>query len=129
MSVSLSKENISNKLEKKAFGNVDFEQILFGAVVLVLVVFFTAAFTSCTISSVNADKTAIASNFDNVTDFGFGSQFDAHRSFLSDGVRYYYEPNKTIDGTDVLNILSSDDSDDVIMTIDTDTDKIIWKKK
>lgn len=51
MSVSLSKENISNKLEKKAFGNVDFEQILFGAVVLVLVVFFTAAFTSCTIRS------------------------------------------------------------------------------
>lgn len=80
MSVSLSKENISNKLEKKAFGNVDFEQILFGAVVLVLVVFFTAAFTSCMISSVNADKIAIASNFDNVTDFGFGSQFDARQT-------------------------------------------------
>ena len=104
-------------------------RFFFGAVVLVLVVFFTAVLASCMISSITADKTAIASNFDNVTDFGFGSPFDDHRSFLSDGVRYYYEPNKTIDGTDVLNILTSDDSDDVIMTINTDTDKIIWKKK
>lgn len=128
MSVSLSKENISNKLEKKAFGNVDFGQILFGVVAIALIVFYMKVIGSCIVSDVTTNKNAIASNFDNVTDFGIGDPSEDHLSFLSNGVRYYYEPNKTIDGVDVINVFASDNSDDLIMTIDADTDKVIWQK-
>lgn len=124
MSVNLSKKEESTKSKHSDI----VEKVLTVAAVLVFSGCFVVLVMSCIASVANEGKDAIATNFPNVTGLGTYEVDDSHRSFVSEGVRYYYETARGINGNDVLNILASDDSDDIIMTIDMNTNKVVWAK-
>lgn len=122
MSINLSKEK-SNKSKR-----IDMEKVITVAVVSVFLGCFVALPMTCIAGVANEGKNAIATNFTNVQGLGTYEVDDSHRSFVSEGIRYYYESARGINGDDMLNILASDDSDDIIMTIDMDTNKVVWEK-
>lgn len=122
MSINLSKEK-SNKSKR-----IDMEKVITVAVVSVFLGCFVALPMTCIAGVANEGKDAIATNFTNVQGLGTYEVDDSHRSFVSEGIRYYYESARGINGDDMLNILASDDSDDIIMTIDMDTNKVVWEK-
>lgn len=123
MSKSLSKKEESTK-----FKHVDMEKIITMVVVSVFLGCFVSIPVFCIADVANEGSKAIATNFPNVTGLGTYEENDSHRSFISEGIRYYYESARGVNGNDMLNILASDDSDDIIMTIDIDTNKVVWKK-
>lgn len=124
MSVNLSKKKKGGKSKH----NDIIEKFLTLAAVLVFSGCFVVLVMSCIADFANEGKDAIATNFTNVSGLGTYEADDSHRSFVSEGVRYYYETARGINGNDMLNILASDDLDDIIMTIDMDTNKVVWAK-
>lgn len=123
MSKSLSKKEESTKSK-----HVDMEKIITMIVVSVFLGCFIAIPVFCIADVANEGSEAIATNFPNVTGLGTYEGNDLHRSFISEGTRYYYESARGVNGNDMLNILASDDSDDIIMTIDMNTNKVVWAK-
>lgn len=123
MSKSLIKKEESTKSK-----HVDMEKIITMIVVSVFLGCFIAIPVFCIADVANEDSEAIATNFPNVTGLGTYEGNDSHRSFISEGIRYYYASARGVNGNDMLNILASDDSDDIIMTIDMSTNKVVWAK-
>ena len=116
-------DNIDNS-KRQSLGS-----LLMELAIIALLIFASLTLMMGTVKRIEKDKKAVNTHFENVSDYGKRAGFmDAHYSFMSNGTRYYMESTNDINGNSVLNILASDDAKDAIMTIDTNTNKIIWEK-
>lgn len=119
----VNSENRGNS-KKQSLGS-----LLMELAIIALVIFALVTLMMGTVKRIEKDKHVVDTHFENVSDYGQRAGFmDANYSFMSNGTRYYMESTNDINGNSVLNILASDDSKDAIMTIDTNTNKIIWEK-